>query len=55
MADAFEGSFRETCRDIVAWLREIPQRSGIKIKSEQWLFWIALGMLGLVYMLAWLG
>jgi hypothetical protein len=56
MTDAFDGDgVRETFRDIAVWVREIPERSPIKIKSERWLWWIALGFLGLVYAFAWLG
>jgi hypothetical protein len=44
----------ETFRDFVKWIKAIPERSGVKIKYERWLLWIALGSLSLVYVLSWL-
>jgi hypothetical protein len=56
MTNVFDGEdLRETCRDIAVWVQEIPKRFGIKRKSEQWLFWLALGILCLAYAFAWFG
>jgi hypothetical protein len=56
MTNVFDGEdLREACRDIAIWIQDIPKRFGIRRKSEQWLVWIALGMLFLAYAFAWLG